>query len=285
MKRLSIIISVIILLSFSTSITCFAFEPSSNFICYINTFNIPENTAYIDMLIPMESNDENYTDYNTENGEKFSIKQNSEIVKYNDNSFASYTFHYKNSFSEIKPHYLVSFSCEDSVLEENKALFDKISNYHTEFSNYYIPITFDNTELEKNVDSVLRLLDKDIQYYKKETTVNFFDFQTSFYAFEEFQKQYKKIKFAYLSSDGDILGVSNEQNVENNLLSVFLGNPYLFLNLSGNTLSVSRTYGPPIGLAILIAIIVASVLITLLFIWIINSYQRRKDLFIRKLNS
>lgn len=193
MKRLSIIIIMIILL-LSLNVTCFAFMPSESIHCNIITKNIPDNTAYIDMLIPIESIDENYIDYNTENGKKFNIHKESAIVNYCENGFESYTFHYKNAYSDIKPKYIVDFSCEDSVVEHNKKLFDKIKKYHDETFNYHsIRMTLDNTELEKNVSSILTLLDQDINYYKKETYVEFFDHQFGIRGFEEFKISIKKL--------------------------------------------------------------------------------------------
>ena len=63
------------------------------------------------------------------NGEKFGISQNSEIVNYNENGYMSYTFHYKNSVSNIEPYYFVAFSCDTNVYDENMPIGESAKKY------------------------------------------------------------------------------------------------------------------------------------------------------------
>lgn len=71
--------------------------------CQIDLYidNAPENTAYIDILVPISKNSDDYIDFNnpplfyTENSEKkpLLIDQNSQIVQYNDNGYSSLSLH------------------------------------------------------------------------------------------------------------------------------------------------------------------------------------------------
>lgn len=65
------------------------------------TDNIPKNTAYIDILVPINKNSYDYIEFRnllsfyTENSEKkpLLIDQNSQIVQYNDNGYSSLSLH------------------------------------------------------------------------------------------------------------------------------------------------------------------------------------------------
>ena len=120
----------------------FAWIPSDVIMCDIDIDNMPEETAYVDLLIRIDGSDEDYTEFNAENGAKFGISEKSEIVSYNDN-FQSYTFHIKNSFSEMKPFdigdgwYCVQFiSDTDGSLDEFREKYKAVKlAYLDEFGN------------------------------------------------------------------------------------------------------------------------------------------------------
>lgn len=75
--------------------------------------NAPENTAYIDILVKMDTDDENYVDFTVppkklaekyiENGtskykyENLTIDRNSEIARLNDDGYVSLSLHHKSS--------------------------------------------------------------------------------------------------------------------------------------------------------------------------------------------
>lgn len=73
--------------------------------CQIDLYidNAPENTAYIDILVPISKNSDEYIDFNNppllyvEKGENKSllIDQNSQIAQYNNNGYSSLSLHTK----------------------------------------------------------------------------------------------------------------------------------------------------------------------------------------------
>ena len=73
------------------------------FACKIEVDKMPERTAYVDMLIPLSENDSEYSSFNRENGEKYGIEEDSEIVTYNRDGFLSYTFRKRSAKSRIEP--------------------------------------------------------------------------------------------------------------------------------------------------------------------------------------
>lgn len=77
--------------------------------------NLPMGTVYVDLLIPLSENDSAYTDLEKDNlPDTFS--ETAEIITYSEDGFCSYTFHYKDSLSVIKPRdkNMVSFFMTDA---------------------------------------------------------------------------------------------------------------------------------------------------------------------------
>ena len=63
--------------------------------------NLPENTAYVDLLIPLKENDPLYVELERRNlPDGFS--EQAEIITYCDDGFRSYTFHYQGAQSAIE---------------------------------------------------------------------------------------------------------------------------------------------------------------------------------------
>jgi len=96
-------IAVCVVLSFVTifcnasQIYALDFDPYEIFIC---ADNAPENTAYIDILVPLDKDSSYYADfrnpplYYDENKPLF-IDEDSQIANYNDNGYSSITLHNK----------------------------------------------------------------------------------------------------------------------------------------------------------------------------------------------
>jgi len=59
--------------------------------------NMPEHTTHIDLLIQINENDEEYVDFNTNNGKILGVSEQSAIVMYNQDGFASFTFHFADA--------------------------------------------------------------------------------------------------------------------------------------------------------------------------------------------
>jgi len=101
MKRLFAIILICVCLPVSVTARG---DGSASYSCEVIPSKLPSGCVCIDMLLLMEQSDENYTEYNALNGKKSGILQMSEIVKYNDNGFQSYTFHMKSAKSRMTPY-------------------------------------------------------------------------------------------------------------------------------------------------------------------------------------
>jgi len=63
--------------------------------------NIPDNIAFVDLLINISEQSNDYISYNETNGQRFLIGEQSQIVSYNTDSFQSFTFHFAESASDI----------------------------------------------------------------------------------------------------------------------------------------------------------------------------------------
>lgn len=271
MKKRILFFIVFVVLSFCFSTVYYAFSPSHDLRCEIIPNKIPEETTYIDLLIPIKLNDENYTPLNKSNGEKFGISQNSEIVNYNENGYMSYTFHYKNSISNIEPYYFVDFSCDTNVYEENKDLFLKVEEFKDKFSSeprYLIDVPL-NSELEKTVDMLLEI---SWNSGKGNLLVDFGDNEE--HRFDGIRSTYKCIKMAYLDKNGNILSISNFAKIKN-IREIYRGHPVIEPVLNGNELSVSFGFGPPFGL--LFIFICASIIITVTVIIVAIVRSAKKE--------
>ena len=90
---------IFVLLPFSVS----AWRPDYSFRCSVDNYLMPDNTVYIDLLMPISVNDDAYIDFNDKNGELYNISKESEIAKYNVDGYISYTFHIKDAKSQMLP--------------------------------------------------------------------------------------------------------------------------------------------------------------------------------------
>lgn len=173
MKKLSVIILLCMLCVLSAS----ARGKTESYLCDVIADNMPEGTAYIDMLIPLSTENVEFSSFNNANGEKYNILPNSEISTYEQDGFVSYTFHTESARASLAPF----------TMNENKeALF-------------------------------VEYLADDEGYDKG-----------GFLEIDEFGERYKKAKFAYLDSDGNVLAVTNEIDIWNDF-----GYSDIFITLSG----------------------------------------------------
>jgi hypothetical protein len=67
----------------------------------VSLHNLPENAVYADLLIPMSRQDEKYVwaNYGALKGQ---LTDQSEIVRYDNDGYVSYTFHYRYAYSRIE---------------------------------------------------------------------------------------------------------------------------------------------------------------------------------------
>lgn len=106
LKKLFFIFILVSTLIFSSALPVFANAAAPADHLKIVLSNLPDDAVYVDLLVKFRQDDPNYVDYQS-NSYSDSVSKSSEIVSYCDGSFYSFTFHYKNSQSniKIKPYY------------------------------------------------------------------------------------------------------------------------------------------------------------------------------------
>ena len=101
-----ILVLALVLMPLNASAEILHFDPAH---CEISFTGAPEGTAYLDILIKMPADDENYTDFNgdipfygnadenTSDCEELDIDENSEIAQYSEGGYVSLTLHHKHA--------------------------------------------------------------------------------------------------------------------------------------------------------------------------------------------
>lgn len=131
--------------------------------------NAPENTAYIDVLIDMDTNDKNYVEFTSapklhigkydENGElqykdeDMIIDKDSEIAKFNENGYISLSLHFFDCQSNIIEHRedkrksesdtVISISTRQDIKLGTK-VFTNIKKLHDEYGDFKVAYVDEN---------------------------------------------------------------------------------------------------------------------------------------------
>lgn len=64
----------------------------------VESYVLPDEAVYMDLLITMDENDEAYTPFNEENMKQYSFDTNA-ITEYNSEGFVSMSCHYNDNFT------------------------------------------------------------------------------------------------------------------------------------------------------------------------------------------
>ena len=105
LKKLFFIVVIVTILASSFVLPVFANAPMPAYHLTVVLSNLPDDAVYVDLLVKINQDDPNFVDFQSNNYSD-SVSKSSEIVSYSDGSFYSFTFHYKNSKSNIKiEHY------------------------------------------------------------------------------------------------------------------------------------------------------------------------------------
>ena len=105
LKKLFFIVVIVTILASSFVLPVFANAPMPADHLTVVLSNLPDDAVYVDLLVKINQDDPNFVDFQSNNYAD-SASKSSEIVSYSDGSFYSFTFHYKNSKSNIKiEHY------------------------------------------------------------------------------------------------------------------------------------------------------------------------------------
>lgn len=102
-KKLTCLGMLLLLLSVVT-VPAYAYKPSPFFVIRCNQNDIPKGTAYIDLLLPIQEDDERFSENEKETESVINIldysiveiSNTSEIANYND-GYCSYLFHFEDS--------------------------------------------------------------------------------------------------------------------------------------------------------------------------------------------
>ena len=287
MKKIIITTVTVLALMLLLQLTCFAWVPSCYLDCTIDYTQIPENAVYVELLLPISPDDENYTEYNQTNGEKFNILSDSEIVSYCQDGFMSYTYHLSDAKSKPKPFYFAIFKCDFKYYENNKSLFDKLNALSVGTKETTTWVDYAEIYLDDDSEDALTKIYSDlgysIEWEKNHTQVIFFNdlsdgsryWSEDYYGFCE---QYKKAKMAYLDESGNIISVSNEVDIYKN--DLFDRYPQTSIKLKGNELSCEFSYGPPWFIIPIIFFVmvagIAGTVITICIVVIVEKVKAKK---------
>lgn len=270
-----------------SSLSVGAWMPDKWFYVDIDEQSIPEDTAYIDFLMPIPTEDEAYVDFNEANGELYGISQDSEIVTYCEDGFVSYTFHVSDAYSILEPYYIAELVLANELYNENKDLFEGLDFQYddwTEDAHITVKLGSDTEEKLRNIAETLQI---EVNFYHDSTLTteyNLPDFaingvdvdRNAKFDYEYCKENFKFAKMAYLDRDGKIIAVSNKVRVD----PFKIGAVQLNLELSGESFTCDPTTGPPIYLLplfIIIPILFFGGLLFLLIICLKDYFSARKN--------
>lgn len=261
----SMVVALLVCLVFSCLPVC-AWAPDSAFSISIDSKNIPEGTAYVDLLMPIPSNNEGYVSYNQINGEKYGISENSEIVNYSEDGYRSYTFHIVDADSDMRLSYGADIYVEKTFYKQYKELLDSFNSKPTSIGDeeyYFSGHVYCGSTKEQILTKIEKTVPADI---KKHSLCVSFNNQTNDYNFGYCRRNFKYAKMAYLDCEGNIISVSNAVNIGTKPNKQV----QLYLNLSGQQFSMDVSTGPNMLLAMaIIALTLVSPFIIIMVIVII----------------
>ena len=278
--RLFVCICAIGLIFSSLSVS--AWMPDRWFYVSIDEQSIPENTAYIDFLMPIPTEDEAYVDFNEANGELYGISQDSEIATYCEDGFVSYTFHISDAYSILEPYYVTTFTLANELYNENKDLFEGLDFQYddwTEDAHITVKLGSDTEERLRNIAETLQI---EVDFYHDSTLTTEYNINGVYvsrnekFDYEYCKENFKFAKMAYLDHDGKIIAVSNKVRVNPFKIGAVQHN----FELSGESFTSDPTTGPPIYLLplfIIIPILFFGGLLFLLIICLKDYFSARKN--------
>lgn len=278
MKK-KIVLSVLLALIFisSYSIPALAYHPDYGFKCRVSEENFPSDTVYIDILFPISTDEECYVDFNSENGEKFGISKDSEIVNYCEDGYVSYTFHVVDAVSNLSPNTSYHLHIPKSIHQDNIELFNDLEDVReiVRDDEYYysIPSVEYKGETYKKIELLEDSLDITVS---KDTWQVWYNLkyereEDSQFDFEYCCEKFKAAKMVYLDKDGNVLAVSSAAEIN----GLGNGTGHLNLKLSGKDFTSDPTLNPwwvlfrtvrIIAAVVLVHIIAGAVILTVVLV-------------------
>lgn len=278
-KRRWICITTVLLCTLLIPEPVYAWNPVKWFYCDVDQEKIPENAVYVDLLLPISTEDEGYISYNESNGEKYGITQDSEIVEYCEEGYRSYTFHIVDANSSMRPYWWYEFSVEKEVHEQNKELLAAFEEdcWTEEGSDLveYLGIIEYKSEKEEALKQLEEVLGVGAEDGFHGYAIEYNEGSDRKFNYDYCCKKYKHAKMAYLDETGNVLVVTSETDIYRRTLAGFS----LDLSLSGTELTSEFSYNPTprvlLGIASVYLPIVAGVIIGIAYF--VKKQKRKRD--------
>ena len=135
MKKYILFFIILLFILCVLPLTAYANSPPPPSHFYVQIDNLPDNAVYADILIKIDAQSDGYAPFNSDNGNRYGIAADSEIVGYDYDGYMSLSFHYNGVYSEMNPGNFLYFQMTpasqsiDKITESLKvALFDKDGN-------------------------------------------------------------------------------------------------------------------------------------------------------------
>lgn len=164
-KKLFFAFVIVSILVFSSALPVFANAPAPANHLMVVLSNLPDDAVYADLLIRISQDDPNFVDFQSNNYSD-SVSKSSEIVSYSDDSFYSFTFHYKDAKSSIRiePYYddlfYVDF-CNGLAYQDYLTQYESLRNHYRDVKialldkDFNIIVVSEATRLPKESNAVV----------------------------------------------------------------------------------------------------------------------------------
>ncbi|MCR5539378.1 MAG: hypothetical protein K6F71_00875 [Ruminococcus sp.] len=119
MKRAFLLISIVMVLCFSV-ITAYAHQNAQKI--EIDTYHFTDDACYIDLLVKMDSDDEDYTKFNNDNMDRFDFDKTKLSEYIDEDGYISFSCHYKGIYSDM---IINKKTVRDTLISENCFTLDK----------------------------------------------------------------------------------------------------------------------------------------------------------------
>lgn len=158
MKKIASILIIEYFMIFIFNITTYAYAPLEKI--EIDSYSFDEKSEYIELLIKMGNNNQNYISYNEENMLQYNFN-NSNIKNYKDkDGYISFSCHYKGVITQMKIEQIKNQFGE--VISRNCFTLKKSNNINSANNNFDVMQDLDliRNLLNENPDFKIAVIDK-----------------------------------------------------------------------------------------------------------------------------
>lgn len=221
-----------------------AYAPVAQFTCAVDVEKMPTDTVYIDMLLPIKESDDGYVPYHDENGALYGIDKDSEIVRYTEDGYRSYTFHIADARSEMQPYQTYEGFVDRDVYWEHQELFAPLENESSYFADtnwFFVTSVKYGSQQERDFRELCDTVDMNVSESYRGFVTTYND-PSAEWDYTYCCETYGYAKLAYLDKQGNVLAVSSKADIDVwSLMDVELN-----LTLTGTVFSSNpENAGPP----------------------------------------